>query len=273
MIRFLVFFSLFLSTAPFCKKQTDGFAVNKVATCLLEQEDAPLDHSLLDQPYRYMGKGGQAYVFASEDGRFVLKLFRGSRASSLKAMQHIIPLFSAKIKKEEAHILETLGSYLLARDKLPNETGLIATHLGGTGPCSIKIIDKLGIKHTIDGSMTPFIIQKRACLVKDKIDEAMRSHQLDEAKRLLLCLLSLLDRQYAVGVIDSDPNLCKNFGFVGSEPIEIDGGRYSLSNIPCFERLGASKEDFQNWLSSRYPELSTFFEETYQLWIQTHEAN
>src|ERR1700722_581245 len=44
-------------------------------TSLSHEELAQLK-SILDQPFTYIGKGAQAYAFASEDGKYVLKFFK-----------------------------------------------------------------------------------------------------------------------------------------------------------------------------------------------------
>src|SRR5689334_8640410 len=39
-------------------------------------EISPEVVSILEQPFHYLAKGGQSYVFGSSDGKYVLKLFR-----------------------------------------------------------------------------------------------------------------------------------------------------------------------------------------------------
>lgn len=273
MKRFFLFFALFLALSPLCKKATDGFALAKVSTHTLGEDPTPFDPHLLDQPFHYIAKGGQSYVFLSADGKTVLKLFRASRIKTLEALDSIFPFFGEKIAREKRALEETYISYLLAYTTLREETGLIATHLGAKAKVTqpLKIIDKLGIEHKIDPSKSPFIIQKRAILVKDQINEWMANNEMEMAKKGINALLNLLSRQMELGIEDMDPNLAKNFGFVGNEPIEIDGGRYR--NAPTFslERIEGSKEDLQHWINAHHPDLSSYFDATFQDWRTNYE--
>ncbi|NGX54131.1 MAG: hypothetical protein K1000chlam4_00856, partial [Chlamydiae bacterium] len=64
----------------------DGFAPSKIQSdlthdqrweipSLSDEERESLLH-LLDQPFTYLGKGSQCFVFESNDGEVVLKIFR-----------------------------------------------------------------------------------------------------------------------------------------------------------------------------------------------------
>ncbi len=269
-MRFPILVALFLSLHPLCKKVTDGFALTKISHQLLETRDLPLDEGLLERSWTYLGKGGQCYVFASEDGTYVLKFLRASKESTLSLFH---PLFDKRVQIERAKTEETLKSYQLASELLAEETGLVATHLGRSASLKhpIKIIDNLGIEHTIDADSTPFFIQKRATMVKEKILQWAEANDLERAKEGLSSLFALFDRQKEQGIEDQDPNLGKNFGFLGDTPIEIDGGRYSLSKAPSLRRLEASKEDLQHFINEFAPGLSPIFDETYNTWKNSHE--
>ncbi len=128
MIKRFIFLSLaFCALAPFCQKQTDGFAVGKVSTLLLDGRSSEM--SIPAQTFRYLGKGGQSYVFVSEDNRYILKLFRSSRLNTLK---FFLPFRKTKIELLENDLRETLQSYLIAGTYLKEETGLVAIHLDHT---------------------------------------------------------------------------------------------------------------------------------------------
>jgi len=270
--RFLLLLIAFYATSQFCQKQTDGFACAKVSTLLLEN---PLsDVFELSHSYRYLGKGGQSYIFVSEDDRYVLKLFRSSRLNTLQLLYKFLPLnsFKAKIAAQENFIRQTLLSYSIAYQHLKEETGLIGVHLDRSSPLStpLKIIDKLGIAHTLDPNQYPFVIQEKAILVKEKIEQLMHSGDLSSARLALSNLFALIQSRQEKGIEDGDPNLCKNFGFCADRPIQIDGGRFSLIKLPSNSKLGNSKEDLQHWINSRYPELSEDFNRAYEEFL--HEA-
>jgi len=251
MIKKLALFLLvFYALSHFCQKQTDGFAVSKVSTLLLdgcENQDFP------ETTYHYLCKGGQSYVFISEDKGTILKLFRSSRLNTLKLFQIFLPHLKNKVDNLEEELRKTLQSYQIAEKHLKEQTGLIAVHLDHTPHSPIKIVDKLGIAHQLHNC--PFVIQKRAVLVQDKIAQLMEGGQEKEAHDALTNLNGLIQHRIALGIDDGDPNLIKNFGFCDDRPIQIDGGRFSSKPLPCNNKLQSSKLELENWLEVHYPQL------------------
>ena len=235
----LLLLALF-AIGKFCHKQTDGFTLAKISQTLLEKGGSEVDPNLLQTPYRYLTKGGQSYVFASDDGRYILKFFRNSRLANLQLLQHLLPLSSIKkkIQMQEKELFETLQSFAIAQKHLKEETGLIATHLDGQIPLSapLTIIDKLGIAHKMDANRYPFIIQERVTLVKDRIDELMHAGQVEQAHVAIASLFALVQKRIEKKIEDQDPNLSKNFGFCQNHAIQIDAGRFSFSDAPKRER-------------------------------------
>lgn len=267
MKRFLLLVICLYVVSVFCHKQTDGFALGKVATQLLQGPGPHLDESLLEQPYHYLGKGGQCYIFASDDGRYILKLLRSSKLNTLHLLHALFPLPSLqeKMTVQQELITQTLGSYLLAHDQLQEETGIVGVHLDGHAPLrlALKIIDKGKTTHIIDPNRYPFVIQKRATLVKEKITQLMDDDP-EKARIALRRLFALLHQRIDKGIEDDDPNLSKNFGFCADIPIQIDGGRFSLNTSPSIEKIGNSKEDLQHWINQQYPQLSEDFHHMYE---------
>lgn len=266
--RFIFFLPFLWALTHFAQKQTDGFTVAKISTELRNAKGAPLNENFLLQPYFYQGKGGQSYVFLSEDGKYVLKCFRSSKLQRLSFLHRVFPLpyFEKKKTKEEHLLQETLESYSLAFEELPQETGLLGVHLD-TEPrihASLKLIDNLGICHTIDPNQISFVLQKKALLVKDKIGELMQTKNLFATKRAIASLFSLIKSRMEKGIEDTDPNLAKNFGFVEDHVIQIDGGRFSRKTAPSLKRISQSVEDLQHWINANFPELSEDFYSLFQ---------
>jgi hypothetical protein len=266
-VRFFSLILLAIGLSYFAQKQTDRFTFSKISTLLLEEKKAEFDSSLLSQPFSYLGKGGQSYVFVSQDKKFVLKCFRSSRLKVLRFLSPISSSYNQKKQKMEEELKKTLESYALAYAKIPEETGLVAIHLDDHSSISssLKIIDKLGICHTMDPNLIPFVIQKKALLVKEKI-----ALDPNGAYRYLASLFSLLKTRIEKGIEDGDPNLAKNFGFVGEKAVQIDCGRFFLSQEPSNDRIGKSKEDFQHWINAHFPELSEDLHTLYEEFC--HEA-
>lgn len=265
MKRLIFFLIAFYATSQLCHKQTDGFALAKVSTLLLDERDSTIQ-TLPSHSYRYLGKGGQSYIFVSEDDRTILKLFRTSRLNSLRFLYSFCPLqpLKSKIRVQEDLIRQTLLSYSIANQYLKDETGLIEVHLDCHSKLStpLKIVDRLGIAHTLDPNQYPFVIQEKATLVKEKIAQLMDAGDISGARYALLNLFTLIEKRKARGIDDADPNVVKNFGFCSDRPIQIDGGRFSF--IPTStNKLNDSKEDLRNWIDQNYPELSGFLYEIF----------
>ncbi|MBS0630158.1 MAG: hypothetical protein JSS30_08075 [Verrucomicrobia bacterium] len=241
----ILFLIAFYALAQFCQKQTDGFAVGKVSTLLLEGNGE--ETAIPSQSYHYLGKGGQAYVFISEDDQTVLKLFRSSRLNTLK---FFCPFLKAKIDSLENNLKQTFQSYQIANTYLKNETGLIAVHFDHRPHQPLKIVDRLGIMHTLQDC--PFVIQERAILVKEKIAQLMEAGEAEKAKESLANLRELVHHRIRLGIGDGDPNLIKNFGFCGDRPIQIDGGRFSLTPVST-GKFESSRQELKNWLNEHYP--------------------
>ncbi len=214
--------------AGFCRSATDGFTFLKVAEALPAQKLEAAYPDIAGQIFTYLGKGKQCFVFASADGQTVLKLVRKTK-----------------------RLAEERVSYCLAFEELKAETGLIALHLEKTAPIEATLIDKLNIAHKVDLGGLEFMVQKRATLVFPTLTALMEKGDVAGAKLAVKKLVQLLEARRAKGIADRDPNVSKNFGFVGSEPIQIDVGRFSKGTIGPHFKEGELAE----WIAKNYPEL------------------
>lgn len=269
---------------------TDGFSINKLGKVFLENLDEPIDESLFNQPYRYFEKGGESYVFISEDGTKVLKLLRASKLSQIyRFPPFIFPTKQKeKILKFEEKMRQSLHGYLLAQDYLKKETGLLGLHVGKSPMISskIKIIDKCNIEHIINPNDYPFIIQKRAFLVKETITQLMDKGEITAAKQAINDLFSLINRRIQLGIqdLDSCHVLNKNFGFIDGIPIQLDcggleKGTFSMDN-PDYRFFGVKKSIFKErnqnlhqWIHKYYPELFNHFQQVFEDFLIQNSSN
>ncbi len=256
------------SLSVFALKKTDGFTLTKLGTVFIENREEPFDETLIQQPFTYLGKGGQSYVFLSEDGSMVIKFLRGSKRSQIDLRS---PFLSAEKKKRkiletEEKMRQTLRSYAIAGNLFKEESGILATHLSSSQAIAtpITLIDRSNIKHFMDPNRYPFIIQKRATLVKQTIAQLMERGETAAAKIALRSLFSLLKLRMERGIEDGDPNLAKNFGFLDLKPIQIDGGSFQLELTHSLSSIQNSQEDLQHWINKSYPELSDDFRNAYE---------
>ncbi len=256
----------------FCYHKTDGFAVQKIRSNLpfhpeWETEAIEPEHiQIFSQPFYYLAKGAQSYVFASEDGQTVIKFFRIYHLSPpfwITAFAFPLPCMPYKIRKildKRQELEKDFQSYKIAYDEMKEETGLVYLHLNKTNTLkqSVTIYDKLGIAHQLPLDEMEFLVQKRATLVFPAIDQLMKTEGIDAAKEAISALVKLLALRCSKGIFDKDPDLNTNFGFLGRIPVQIDIGRFRKQEEKNLDReeIARITDNFRQWLDCHYPPLS-----------------
>lgn len=243
--KIVLFILCFYGASRFCRKQTDSFAMTRIQSnfSYRPEWDVPQSNeaevkAMLSQPYYYLARGVQSYVFLAQDGKTVIKFFRHHRL------------------RTDAKVAKDFGSYLLAYNRLQEETGLLYLHLNKTTHLKhkLEIVDKLNIHHLIDLDNYEFIVQKKATLTYPALEEWIAQDKTDDAKEALSHLVHLLKTRSERGIFDKDPDLNTNFGFIGTKAVQIDVGRYRLKEIP-FDRneLIRITDNLHQWLMERSP--------------------
>ncbi len=264
----------------FCYRQTDGFALYKICssfsycsdwetTSSPSQEDEDQISAILDQPFYYLAKGAQSYVFASADGQTVIKFFRLYHLRPplwLTALELPLPLQPYKIRKmleKRLELEKDFQSYKIAFQALKEETGLLYLHLNKTNHLkkSVTIYDKIGIAYPLDLDQMEFLIQKRASLVFPSITCLVNREGLDAAKEAISALVKLLVKRCEKGIFDKDPDLNTNFGFLHKIPVQIDIGRFRKMQEDTHSEDYRNEviritDNFRQWLDQNYPPLS-----------------
>ncbi len=271
---FLVFvFALFL-LKQFCHRQTDGFVVTKILSSLnfnpawevtsLDEEEKSAVETLLDQPFYYLAKGAQSYVFTSEDGTAVIKFFRFDHLLPRAWFTRCVfpfPYERYRVKKlieKQLGLMKDFQSYKIAFEEMREGTGLLYLHLNKSNleNRQIKIIDKLGITHLLDLGKIEFILQKKATLIYPSIAHLMQTEGERGAREAITNLIDLLHSRYEKGIFDKDPDLNTNFGFLGKKALQIDPGRFCRETrklTPEKQRLELLRitDHFCQWLTPR----------------------
>lgn len=221
--------------------------------------------ALLDQPFHYLGKGCQSYVFESADGKYVLKFLKLQRFRPQWYLSYLPGMKEYRQRKaleKKQKLLPLLSSWKIAYEDLAEETGVIYFHLPGVGKWDrqLTVIDKTEWRHNIDPDQTAFLLQRKASMLCPTLVEKMKHGDLDGAKELLNHLVTSLIYEYKRGFGDNDHALMQNTGVLDGRPVHIDVGQ--LSNEERFKDSLVYKEElfsktykFRIWLSKRYPEL------------------
>lgn len=261
-VKITLFLVCFYVTARFCKAETGKFTMMRITSNLTPQpqwETTPLSadeltriKQILNQPYSYLSKGVQSFVFASHDGQYVIKFFRHDH---LTAPFWLTP--ATKAKREQRLHREFL-SYKIAFENLRKETGLVFLHLNKTTDLhqTLDLVDKLGIHHQIPLDKYEFLVQKRACLLYTALNQMIENNKIADAKVTLTRLVQLLAQRAREGISDKDPDLETNFGVIGTEPIQIDVGRFGKTDARLDkDEIIRVTDRLHHYLTKRCPEL------------------
>ncbi len=254
----LLFSFLFIPVA--LKRATCGFKLAKLrlemphrpdweSSSSLSQEELSL---LLSQPFSYLDKGAQCYVFESRDRDVVIKLFRYDQPH-FKKKKNKTP-FSAKIEK-------LFAACLLAYNEAKEETGLIYLHLNLTRnemPI-LRAIGPIGQTLHLPLDNYRFAIQKKAEGFRHSFEQAATNPI--EMQQKIDSFLSLLKSRIEKGIGNSDPTLSRNFGFLQGRAVEIDFGNYYRSPASKKEEFCKYTHRLRRWLKKSAPEWVAYLDE------------
>lgn len=227
----------------------------------------------LDQTYSYLGKGCQAYVFASTDGKYVIKFFKYQRFRpqewiNLFTFIPAVKTFQLRKAKEKNEKLEKVfTSWKIAFENLKNETGVIYVHLNKSDEWhkSVEIRDKMGFAHQIDLDQTEFILQRRAIMLCPAFDELAAQGRNNEAEGVIDKLLTMLLLEYGSGFADNDHALMQNTGVLNGFPIHIDVGQFIRNEVVKVPKVYKHEiydktYNFHQWLKKHHPDLADHLE-------------
>jgi len=270
-ITFCITLLLFLLLGWPCRKLTDGFTLTKISSSLSfhpEWEVPPLPkhkmqevNAVLSQPFTYLAKGAQCFVFLSQDGKYVLKFFRHSHLRAPFWAKALPSAFcKQKTAKKEGKLHKDFASYVLAFQELKEETGLVWLHLNKTASLhqTVTLIDKLGIAHSVDIDQMECLLQRRATLLYPTLEMWIRQHEEEKAAKALFELIELLYARARKGIFDKDPDLNTNFGFLEGHPIQIDIGRFKKAPVSSpYHELLRITDHLHQWLQEKSPPLAS----------------
>ncbi len=267
-------------------KVTAGFCMSNITYDLPYEvrRDAgapnPQANAILSQEFRYLGKGCQSYVFASEDGKYVIKFFKYQRFKPQWFLDYLtfLPGMQSyrdfKFNKRYQKLDRLFASWKLAYEELAPETGLLFVHLGTTPEWDQKITfyDKMGFKHTVVAGERQFLIQHRADLLCPTIKGHLESGKREEAQELITDLLGMVLGEYKRGLADNDHALMQNTGVLNGRPIHVDVGQFvgdlSVQDPAVYRQELYNKTfKFRKWLRKEDGELCDFLEERLQSYL------
>ncbi len=263
---------------------SDGFCLQRIENPFskgIYELSKPTEEELLElknvctNSFTYLGKGSQAYAFQSQDGAYVLKLFKCYHLKPVTWLEEM-QLFGfledykkSQLERRSKKTNHTLKSYQLAHDLIAEECGLIFLQIVPSSYFhqEVQITDKIGRTHTIDLAKHGFILQKKGDLLFPKFEHWIKEKKLKKAKKLIQSLVSLIVSRSVKGVQDQDPDLHKNAGCIGTQALFIDvGGFHFKEEAKKPEVYVHDVRKITNklavWLKDKSPELANFLDET-----------
>lgn len=262
-------------------KVTGGFMVGNISyelpydprfdthsLSLIEKEQIG---KILEQNFYYLGKGCQSYVFASEDGQYVIKFFKYQRfrpqfwLNYLTFIPGVDSYLLQKVEKKRQKLESVFTSWKIAYEHLQKETGVVFIHLNKSShlKAPLHIYDKMGFLHVLSSDNFEFLIQKKAKMICANLKEMRSKGKLEERRKIIDNLLNMFVDEYRRGFADNDHALMQNTGVLNGYPIHIDVGQFvtnkKVQNPEIYHQEIFNKTwKFRKWLEKEDPELATY---------------
>lgn len=280
LVKFLFVGLAAIGVARFCHFKTEGFRTTKIQNNTFEIEELATPQvnakeeervkGILSQPFTYLARGKQSFVFVSEDGKTVLKLLNNHYQWQIRAYSMLpeMPWKRENLSYLQKKMKETCQSYLLAHSQMREETGVFFLHLKKTDQLKqrVKIIDKLGIAHEIALDKTAFILQEKATLAYSQFETWIDKRELSAAREGISSLVALLKTRFEKEISDKDPLIRTNIGFIAGKAHFLDLGPFSKNftqktPIEKGQELQKITHSFRGWLAEKEPSLAQFLDE------------
>lgn len=279
-IKYFLIPVLLYGLSNWIQSQTGGFQCHKILSDLTFRKEWELpslqEHELahikakLNQPYTFLASGGESFAFLSQDGKYVLKLFKHhhlrihSFLCSIKFPWGLDPfrlkLLGGRAPPEE-RLQYLFNSAKIAYLTLREETALLYLHLNKSHTLNqtVTLIDKIGIAHTFPLDHLEFALQERSELLYPAFERLLLQQDSEGIKKRIISLLTLFKNLEQKGIKDQDAKISRNFGFINEQAVRIDiGGLIQKSEPPTISIKKLKR--LHDWLLPRHPALAEFFE-------------
>ncbi len=251
----------------------DGFNIQRVRTAFPSEANETLPiyvAAALDQPFSYLGQGRQYYAFASEDGKYVLKLPRLDRYEVPFWMQacrfSFLDEYRKKVGSQRRHRLDfLLESSRIAFEEIREQTAVLYLHFHETkGPSYFSVIsDRIGRHFKLDLNRTPFVLQEKKSLMASAFSDSLKSKDREKSKDILESFLKIIAIRSDKGIFNKDYSFLRNYGIDEKTGFEIDIGSFYRKNcdgaIVAKTAFQETVEHIGPWLKEIDPELQKWF--------------
>lgn len=266
----MILFSLFFLMLPQFIKGNFKIPLKSIEIAFEDKWEFPDpvdDHikAVLNQPFNYLNRGNQSYVFESQDGKYVLKLFRQSRPrfdiifKAKSWIQQQLNHFRTHKKKPKKELIKklikTFNATQIAYAQAKEFTQVVFFHINLTENRfpKVKLRDRLHAI-TIPLDRYRFVVQKKVTPFKNAFQQA-KAHP-EEVEQMIDSFLTLLFERSEKGIYNSDPNLAPNFGFLNGKAVEIDFCNYKevADSKKRRKEIDGLIGRLEDWLTKNNPE-------------------
>lgn len=235
---------------------------------------------ILNQPFRYLSRGNQTYVFQSKDGKHVLKFFRFGHLkekrwlTSLPAFSPIVRYRENKRVSQQKRLQRLFCGHWLAYTKDCDNCGLVFVHFPSDNNFNSKVTvtDRIGFKREIDLSKTYFVLQKKACVVRDALRLLLQKGEMEEVQRHIDRIFTLYLSEYEKGIFDRDYNVIDNVAFCEGKAMRIDVGKLrfdeNIKRVESYSKdlevklVNRLKRWTKKYFPEKYPEVEAYLNKT-----------
>ena len=265
----LLLIGLCLTVGKIWYWRTDGFNVSRLQGWTQELQGTWWDdeaETALQQDFHYLGRGRQAFAFASEDGRYVIKFPRGD-ICKIPFWLRSLPLESrrkSQISRKAIRENWVLQSARLAMEELKDATAMIAMNLSPHTPPFLKaktvqIIDKAGRSYQIPLSRSYFILQRKKVLFKDVIQQTALKEGIQGVEKVLDALFAVIVERTKKGILNRDGSFLRNYGYDETRAYQTDVGSFYQVEVGSakelyFQSMELSVKPIRRWMEARHPE-------------------
>lgn len=243
------------------------FSLNRVSAPLDETvEDAPsidMIHAL-NQPFHFLDRGRQTFVFESEDGKYVIKFFDRNYIRMPWYAGWFVDEMKEAVKRDQRRFFYW-NSYRLAEDLLKQQTALICVHQGKIeGLPYVSLVDKAKRTFVVDLNHTPFVLQRKGGSFYDFLDQVLKTEGREGLLSALKGFLQMIDHRISLGVSDADHDVRRNFGCLDGAIFHLDPGRLSLKDLSNPHSHDSewwrATYNLRKWLKKNHPDVVLDFD-------------
>jgi len=245
----------------------NGFKAHKImmsagGPSYISSEEPDILGGILSQPFRFLARGRQSYVFESADGKYVLKAFRTHRIHS--------PFWARILRWKNPNgkrYRNWITSYRLADKQLREETGIVYVHFQPTRHFKkcVHLIDRLGRGFWIDLDWMGFLIQRKYQLLNGAF---LKERPPEEVREYISAFVETVAHRCQKGIVNRNLHSApfkRNLGVEGGRVIELDVGQFSMNEkLKDHEKMRAEmvrySDHFRSWLEKENPEVVAHFD-------------